>query len=299
MRAQNNTWDHYQDNHVETWLAPDRAQLTELANAGVVALLFGRGADGVTCDCDAAGDGVTNPTPIGGNTRDSLAADDDGGFFREQLLRFRAAVGALRARFPGAAVHAANSAATLRARDGVDARFDLVRCGIEVYGLSPAPELGERVRAVLRPALALRTLVGAVRVVEAGEKVSYGHIWTAPRRTRVATLPLGYADGIRRALSNRMRVVIDGRAYPQVGRVTMDQLMVDLGDAGLPGGTDDGPVVQVGAVATLLGDPGRGEPGVAEWAGLLDTIDYEISCGLAARVPRVHLCTGGGAAPRR
>ena len=182
--------------------------------------------------------------------------------------------------------HAANSAgATLRD----DARFDLVRCGIEVYGLSPAPALNEAVRVVLRPALALRALVGAVRVVEAGEKVSYGHIWSAPRRTRVATLPLGYADGIRRALSGRMRVVIDGRAYAQVGRVTMDQVMVDLGDAGLPGGADRGPLVEVGAVATLLGDPGRGEPGVAEWAGLLGTIDYEITCGLSPRVPRVHL----------
>ena len=181
--------------------------------------------------------------------------------------------------------HAANSAgATMRD----DARFDLVRTGIETYGLAPDRPLAEEIAVRLRPALALRALVTAVRTVEAGEKVSYGHIWTASRRTRVATLPLGYADGIRRSLSNRMRVVIDGRACQQVGRVTMDQIMVDVGDAGLPGGGDPGPPVEVGATATLLGDPKAGEPGVAEWAELLDTIDYEIPCGLSARVPRVH-----------
>jgi alanine racemase len=190
--------------------------------------------------------------------------------------------------------HAANSAgATLRD----DARFDLVRCGIEIYGLAPAPPLAAEVAARLRPALALRAAVTAVRTVEAGEKVSYGHVWTAPRRTRVATLPLGYADGIRRALTGRMRVVIGGRSYQQVGRVTMDQIMVDVGDAGLPGGADPGTPVEVGAVATLLGDPAAGEPGVAEWSALLDTIDYEVTCGLAARVPRVAYHGGRSPVP--
>jgi len=203
-----------------------------------------------------------------------------------QLAAYQAALGvAAEAGLTPRWRHAANSAgATLRA----DARFDLVRCGIETYGLAPAPALTGQVAARLRPALALRALVVAVRTVEAGEKVSYGHIWTAPRRTRVATLPLGYADGIRRGLSGRMRVVVDGLARQQVGRVTMDQIMVDVGDAGLPGGTDPGPPVEVGAQATVLGDPKAGEPGVAEWAELLDTIDYEVTCGLGARLPRVH-----------
>jgi alanine racemase len=173
--------------------------------------------------------------------------------------------------------HAANSAgATLRD----DARFDLVRPGIEIYGLAPSPALTASVSQTLRPALAVRAVVSAVRTAEAGDKVSYGHIWTAPRRTRIATLPLGYADGVRRGLSGRMRVVVAGRSYPQVGRVTMDQIMVDVGDADPP--------VEVGAVATLLGDPARGEPGVAEWAAALDTIDYEVTCGLGSRLPRVH-----------
>ena len=171
--------------------------------------------------------------------------------------------------------HLANSAgATLRD----DARFDLVRLGIELYGLAPSPDLPAAATVRLRPALALRAAVSAVRTVEAGERVSYGHRWAAQARTRIATLPIGYADGVRRGLSDRIRVRLAGRDVRQVGRVTMDQLMVDVGDA----------PVEVGEVATLLGDPARGEPGVREWSVALDTIDYEVTCGLSARLPRVH-----------
>jgi alanine racemase len=171
--------------------------------------------------------------------------------------------------------HLANSAgATLRD----DARFDLVRVGIELYGLSPSPTLTSAVQERLRPALALRAAVTAVRTLEAGERVSYGHRWTAPRRTRIVTLPLGYADGVRRVLSGRIRVRLRERDFPQVGTITMDQLMVEVGDA----------PVEVGEVATLLGDPARGEPGAAEWARALDSIDYEVTCGLSPRLPRVH-----------
>ncbi len=171
--------------------------------------------------------------------------------------------------------HLANSAgATLRE----DARFDLVRAGIELYGLAPAPALTGAVRERLRPALALRGAVTAVRTVEAGERVSYGHRWAAPRRTRIVTLPLGYADGARRGLSGRIRVRLREQDFPQVGTITMDQLMVDVGDV----------PIGVGEVATLLGDPARGEPGVAEWALALDSIDYEVTCGLSPRLPRVH-----------
>jgi alanine racemase len=171
--------------------------------------------------------------------------------------------------------HLANSAgATLRD----DARFDLVRAGIELYGLAPAPALASAVQRRLRPALALRAAVTAVRTVEAGERVSYGHRWAAARRGRIATLPLGYADGVRRALSGRIRVRLRERDFSQVGTITMDQLMVDVGE--MP--------IEVGEVATLLGDPARGEPGAAEWALALGSIDYEVTCGLSPRLPRVH-----------
>ena len=171
--------------------------------------------------------------------------------------------------------HLANSAgATLRG----DARFDMVRTGIEVYGLAPAPALTRAVGQQLRPALALRAAVTAVRAIEAGERVSYGHRWAAPRATRIATLPVGYADGVRRGLSGRIRVLLGERDLAQIGTITMDQLMVDVGDA----------PIEVGEVATLLGDPARGEPGVGEWARALDSIDYEVTCGLSPRLPRVH-----------
>jgi alanine racemase len=193
-----------------------------------------------------------------------------------QLARFRDALAeATAAGLEPRWRHLANSAgATVRA----DARFDLVRIGIELYGLAPSEELAGQVRARLRPALALRAAVSALRTVEASERVSYGHRWQASRRTRVATLPVGYADGLRRGLSGRIRVRLGGRDLPQVGTVTMDQVMVDVGE------TD----VEVGQVATLLGDPAKGEPGVGEWAATLDTIDYEITCGLSPRLPRVH-----------
>jgi alanine racemase len=175
--------------------------------------------------------------------------------------------------------HLANSAgATVRD----DARFDLVRAGIEIYGLAPSDELAGQVQARLRPALALRAAVSALRTVQAGERVSYGHRWRAQRRTRIATLPVGYADGLRRGLSGRIRVRFGGRDLPQVGTVTMDQAMVDVGDAD----------VEVGEVGTLLGDPARGEPGVGEWAAALGTIDYEVTCGLSPRLPRVHQPAG-------
>jgi alanine racemase len=171
--------------------------------------------------------------------------------------------------------HLANSAgATVRD----DARFDLVRTGIELYGLAPSAELAGHVRARLRPALALRSAVSALRTVQAGERVSYGHRWEARRATRIATLPVGYADGVRRGLSGRIRVRLHERDLRQVGTVTMDQIMVDVEDAD----------VEVGEVATLLGDPAQGEPGVGGWAQVLGTIDYEVTCGLAARLPRVH-----------
>jgi len=193
-----------------------------------------------------------------------------------QLARFREALAAARrAGLEPRWRHLANSAgATVRD----DARFDLVRAGIELYGLAPSPELAAGVRARLRPALALRAAVSALRTVQAGERVSYGHRWEAPRPTRIATLPVGYADGVRRGLSGRIRVRLGERSLPQVGTVTMDQMMVDVDDAD----------VEVGQVATLLGDPARGEPGVGAWAEVLDTIDYEITCGLSPRLPRVH-----------
>ncbi|MDQ3886552.1 MAG: alanine racemase, partial [Actinomycetota bacterium] len=159
--------------------------------------------------------------------------------------------------------HLANSAATLTRPD---LHFDLVRPGIAVYGLSPIPgqDYG------LRPAMTLRSQVALLKRVPAGEGVSYGHVWTTPRETTLALVPAGYADGLPRVLTGRLEVLLAGRRRPVVGRVRMDQVMVDCGDDAVAEGDE---VVFFGA-----GD--RGEPTAAQWAELLGTIHYEVVAGM-------------------
>ncbi|MEV6273827.1 alanine racemase [Nocardia sp. NPDC051832] len=167
-------------------------------------------------------------------------------------------------------VHLANSAATLTRPD---LAFDLVRPGIAMYGLSPVPDdFG------LRPAMTLQARVALVKPVAAGEGVSYGHQWTAPHDTTVALIPAGYADGVFRPLSDRFEVVLGGARRRNVGRVCMDQFVVDLGD------NETG--VTEGDTAVLFGPDG---PHPQEWADLLGTIHYEIVCAPKGRVLRRHI----------
>ncbi|WP_433566860.1 alanine racemase [Nocardia sp. CA-151230] len=168
-------------------------------------------------------------------------------------------------------VHLSNSAATLTRPD---LRFDMVRPGIATYGLSPIPHHGT---FGLRPAMTLRTRVALVKKLAAGEGVSYGHQWIAPRDTTIALLPIGYADGLPRALSGRFDVHLGRQRYPGVGRVCMDQAIIDLG-----------PDTQIreGDTAILFGSHVRGEPTAQDWADALDTIHYEIVTGIGARTIR-------------
>ena len=173
--------------------------------------------------------------------------------------------------------HLANSAATMTRPD---LHFDLVRPGIAVYGLDP---LGRPAAdSPLRPAMTLRARVVLVKRVPAGEGVSYGHQWTTPRETTLALLPIGYADGVPRRLgqAGRMRVWLGGALRPVVGRVCMDQIVVDCGDE----------VVREGDQAVLFGPGAAGEPTAQDWADELDTIHYEIVTGVhGQRVTRnVH-----------
>jgi alanine racemase len=174
--------------------------------------------------------------------------------------------------------HLANSAATMTRPD---LYYDMVRPGIAVYGLDPlgrpAPE------CPLRPAMTFRTRVALVKRVPAGEGVSYGHEWTTPTETTLALLPVGYADGVPRRLSGPpsgvggMRVLLAGRSLPVVGRVCMDQLVVDCGDH---------PVAE-GETAVLFGTGEYGEPTAQDWASALGTIHYEIVTGMkVGRVAR-------------
>ncbi len=203
-----------------------------------------------------------------------LATADERGsdFFDEQLGRFRPFVEELQRTHPDCIAHAANSAAVLRSED---AHFDMARCGIAVYGMDPFHE--DPALRDLRPALALRSIVADVKRLEPGETVGYGRTWAAPRRTRVAVLPIGYGDGYRRGLSNAADVLIGGRRYPVVGTISMDNTTVDVGE-------DE---VRPGDVATLIGTDGEERVTAEQLARTLGTINYEITCGVSARVPRV------------
>ncbi len=156
-----------------------------------------------------------------------------------------------------------------------DFGFDMVRPGIAVYGLSPIPERGDM---GLRPAMTLKCPVAMVKSLAPGDGVSYGHTWIAERHTTVALLPIGYADGVYRALSGRIDVLINGRLRPGVGRICMDQFVVDLG----PGAVD----VAEGDEAILFGPGGSGEPTAQDWAELLGTIHYEVVTSPRGRVLR-------------
>ncbi|WP_324192403.1 alanine racemase [Nocardia transvalensis] len=169
-------------------------------------------------------------------------------------------------------VHLANSAATLTRPD---LAFDMVRPGIAVYGLSPIPEASD---FDLRPVMTFRARVALVKRVAAGEGVSYGHEWIAPRDTTVALIPAGYADGVPRPLGGRIAVGIGEANYPNIGRVCMDQLVVDLGDN--PAGVCEGDT------AILFG-PGDLHP--QRWADLLGTIHYEVVCSPRGRAVRRYV----------
>lgn len=211
--------------------------------------------------------------PAGIWTHFATADEPESGFFAEQLDRFATLVAAAKERHPAVLAHAANSAAVFRDRR---AHFDMARCGVAVYGLDPFQ--GDPAERGLRPALSLCSYVADVKRFAAGDSAGYGQTWRAGRDTCVGVLPLGYGDGVRRGLSNNAEVLIGGRRFPLVGTVSMDNVTVDLGpDAD----------VEPGAEAVLIGSQG-GEAILAEdLAGRLGTINYEITCGISARVPRV------------
>lgn len=211
--------------------------------------------------------------PAGIWTHFATADEPDSPFFADQLERFSALVGAAKAEHPGLLAHAANSAAVFRERRS---HFDMARCGVAVYGLDPFQ--GDPAERGLRPALSLRSYVADVKSLAVGESVGYGRTWRASRPTRVAVLPLGYGDGVRRGLSNNAEVLIRGRRMPLVGTVSMDNVTVDLGPES---------EVEPGDEAVLIGAQGEDSVLAEEWARRLDTINYEVTCGISARVPRV------------
>jgi len=205
-------------------------------------------------------------------THFATADEPDSSFFAEQLKRFTAVAATVKAEFPGVIAHAANSAAVFR-----DSRshFDMARCGVAVYGLDPFQ--GDPAERGLAPALSLRSYVADVKRFDAGASAGYGQTWRAPVDTWLGVLPLGYGDGVRRGLSNNAEVLVRGRRLPLVGTVSMDNVTIDLGPE-----TE----VEPGDEAVLIGAQGEESILAEAVAARLGTINYEVTCGISARVPR-------------
>jgi alanine racemase len=210
---------------------------------------------------------------VGGVWTHFATADEDGdAYMAEQLSTFAPVADAVRELAPDATVHAANSAATLR---DPATHFDMVRCGIAVYGMDPFGR--DPAEQGLEPALELHSYVADVKRFEAGASAGYGRTWRAAQDTWVGVLPIGYGDGVRRGLSNNAEVLVGGRRYPLVGTVSMDNITIDLGPE-----TE----VESGSPAVLIGTQGSERILAEEVASRLDTINYEVTCGISQRVPR-------------
>lgn len=166
-----------------------------------------------------------------------------------------------------------------------DCRFDMVRCGIAMYGLSPGPDLGTAADLGLTPAMTLRSQLVNIKAIDAGTSVSYGSTWTAAVPTVVGLVPAGYADGVPRAAGNRMEVAIGGVRRRIVGRLAMDQFVIDVGTGVRP---------SIGDEVYLFGPGRHGEPTADEWAAALDTIGYEIVTRIGPRVAREYIPLGPG-----
>jgi alanine racemase len=202
-------------------------------------------------------------------------ADEPGDdYFPDQLAKFTEVAKAVQARHPGTVAHAANSGATLRDQA---AHFDLVRCGVAIYGLDPFQRDPDEQGLV--PALSLHSYVAAVKRFEPGESAGYGRRWTASEPTWIGVVPIGYGDGWRRALTNNADLLVRGRRHPLVGTVSMDNVTIDLGPE-----TD----VSEGDEVVLIGAQGDERILAEEVARRLGTINYEVTCGIGRRVRYLH-----------
>ncbi|MBD2595948.1 alanine racemase [Nostoc spongiaeforme FACHB-130] len=204
----------------------------------------------------------------------ATADSPDPAIMAEQHSRFKTAIAQIQKigiKIPS--LHLANTAATLA---DSQLHYDMVRVGLGVYGLAPAPHLQHKIN--LKPVLQVKARVTQVKTIAAGTGVSYGHQFVADREMRIAVVAIGYADGVPRNLSNKMQVLLRGQRIPQIGAITMDQLMIDISQL---------PEIQEGEIVTLLGDQGKEQITADDWAAQLNTISWEILCGFKHRLPRV------------
>jgi alanine racemase len=206
----------------------------------------------------------------------ATADDLDPTVMRLQHLRFCGAIAQLKAHgIVPPKLHLANSAATL---SDPTLHYDLVRVGLAIYGLYPASHL--RRALDLKPVLQVKARVTQVKTIAAGSGVSYGYQFIAPQDLLIAVVGIGYADGVPRHLSNRLQAIIRGQLVPQIGTITMDQLMLDVSNL---------PDLQVGEIVTLIGQNGELTISADDWANTLNTISWEILCGFKHRLPRIYL----------
>lgn len=193
----------------------------------------------------------------------------------EQQKRFEEAIMALKSSgFEPPLLHLANSAGTLQNRS---LHYDLVRVGLALYGVYPAQHLKAKIN--LTPVLQVKARITQIKTIPANTGVSYGHTFKCDKPLCLAVIGIGYADGVPRLLSNRMKVLIKGNFAPQIGNITMDQLMIDVTNI---------PNIEVGEIVTLLGKDGELEITADDWANTLGTISWEILCGFKHRLPRLQ-----------
>lgn len=150
----------------------------------------------------------------------------------------------------------------------------MVRAGLNLYGLE-----ARTISDVVKPAMAIRARINSLREIDPGETVGYNMTWTAKTRSRIASIPVGYADGIDRGLSNRMEGIIHGKRVKQAGLISMDQMLFDVTDV---------PESAPGDTLTLIGTDGEQSIQLADWANMLDTITYELACRMRVRLPRIY-----------
>lgn len=221
---------------------------------------------------------VTSSTHLeleGVYTHFAAADEDDKGFTLAQLDKFKSLVETIKKDKPRVIAHCANSAASIEVPESY---MDMVRIGISLYGLYPSAQVKKKL-VDLRPAMSLHTNVAFVKDVPEGTPISYGRTHVTSRSSRIATLPVGYADGYMRLLSGKAHVLIRGERVPLLGRVCMDYMMADI--TNLPG-------VKAGEPVVLFGTQGNQQISVDELAELTGTINYEVVCAVSGRVPRYY-----------
>jgi alanine racemase len=209
----------------------------------------------------------------------ATADSPDRTVLKQQQQRFEQAIAQIREMgINPPSLHLANSAATLTDKG---LHYDMVRVGLAIYGLYPAPHLQSQIN--LKPVLQVKARITQVKTVAAGTGISYNHSFIAPHELRLAVVGIGYADGIPRNLSNKMQAIIRGQRVQQIGAITMDQLMLDVSAF---------PDIQEGEVVIILGKQGKEYISADDWANQLNTISWEILCGFKHRLPRVALVSG-------